>query len=184
MEVTCPSCGAVFGLDPSMGEDQVCPACMFPFQLEGDGGGGLPGAMELDVQGEDGQLLGRLDRISIRERIYNGELKGGERVRLDGADWEPIGNRPEFAQVLALVGVDVAGLAVARQQIKGWKRDQSAGGNKAAPRQQVLPRTDKPGTRIEIPSPAAEMDPRTKKLAMVLVALGVLWVFDFFMTSI
>ncbi|GEM_PF-3318937 len=180
MEVTCPSCGAVFGLDPSLGQDQVCPACMFPFRLEGDGAQGLPPAMTLELQGEDGQSLGRMNRMTIREQIYAGHLKGAERVRVEGQEWEPIGGRPEFAEVLALVGVDVAGLAVARQQIKGWKRDQSAGGTKPVPRPEVLPRKDRPSNRIEIPAAVGALDSRQKKLLAVLAVLGLIWLVDFF----
>lgn len=183
MEVTCPSCGAVFGLDASMGQDQVCPACMFPFRLDSGDAQRLPPAMELEVQGEDGQMLGRMDRMRIRERIYAGELKGAERVRVDGEQWEPIGSRAEFAQVLALVGVDVAGLAVARQQIKGWKKDRSAGGDKAAPRQQVLPRPNRPLTPGSIPDAAQAMDPRMRKLVAVLLVLAAIWLADLFMTG-
>ncbi len=183
MEVTCPSCGAVFGMDKSMGADQVCPACMFPFRWEGDTAQGLPAGMQLEVQGEDGQLLGRMSRIGIREQIYAGELSGVERVRLDGGEWEPIGSRPEFTQVLALVGVDVAGLAVARQQIKGWKRDASAGGDKPRPRPQVLPRTDRAPTVIDVPGGGITLDSRMKAMLGLLAALVLFWLVDFFSKS-
>ncbi len=156
---------------------------MFPFRLEGDSNEGLPPAMELEVQGEDGQLLGRMNRLQIRERIYAGSLKGSEHVRLDGENWEAIGSRPEFAQILALVGVDVAGLAVARQQVKGWKRDASAGGNKSSRPSPVPPPSEGVAPQIEIPDAVSNMNPRTRNLTLVLLLLGAIWLLDFFMKS-
>ncbi len=99
---------------------------MFAFELEGPADVRIPVAMTLDVQSMNGLVLGRMDRLRIRESIYSGELKGSERVRETGSEWEPISERPEFAEVFTLIGIDVASLAVARQQVKGWKRDESA----------------------------------------------------------
>jgi hypothetical protein len=166
-----------------MGQDQVCPACMFPFRLESEAGQGLPVLMMLDVQSNDGLLLGRMNRMEIRERIYSGRLSGAERVRVPGQEWEPIGTRPEFAQILGLVGVDVAGLAVARQLIKGWKKDLSAGGDKAAPRPQVLPRTTRAADKPVFPRLTKALESRPGKLAAVLGVLGLIWLIDFFATG-
>ena len=179
MEVTCPSCGAVFGVDTSMGNDQVCPACMFPFRMEGPAAQGLPPAMLLDVQGEDGQYLGSMDRLQIRERIYSGVLKGGERIRETGGEWEPVGSRPEYAEVLHLIGVDVAGLAVARQQIKGWKRDASAGGTKRRPRPKVLPRAKGAEKALLSPAFLQAMPSRQRKMVVVLGVLVLIFLIDF-----
>ncbi len=178
MEVTCPSCGAVFGIDTSMGDDQVCPACMFPFRLEGEAAQGLPTAMILEVQAEDGQLLGSMERVRIRENIYSGVLQGVERVREAGGEWVAIGSRPEFADVLHLIGVDVAGLAVARQQIKGWKRDTSAGGDKKHPRPQVLPRKRPSATKSAESRILRALGTRQQKLVAVFLVLAAVWLLD------
>lgn len=121
MQVSCPDCGTAF--DAEEGADALtCPACFHAFRLD------TPDRwMHVEVRAGGGRDLGVLDRYAIRERIYLGELKGQEEVRPStGGDWVDIASRPEFAEVLALVGVDLGAGRIAKQSLKGWRKTGSA----------------------------------------------------------
>jgi len=125
MKVPCPSCGAritVRGDAP--GGRQTCPACMTGFLVEDDKE--PPPSLEWEVQGARGEMLGSMDTYAIRQAMYEGTFTGNERIRQSIGDWEQVLDRPEFEEVLLVVGVDVDGLRLASQNIKGWKRDVSA----------------------------------------------------------
>lgn len=125
--VTCPNCSSTFDASESIADEDelICPACMHAFVPPMPGEAGMPVALFADLKGPRGEHLGTHDRYAIRQRIYAGDLKGREQVRLAGGAWEPIGARPEFAEVFQLIGVDLGSLRISEQQIKGWRKTDS-----------------------------------------------------------
>jgi len=97
---------------------------MTGFELEDENS--LHPEMSLEIQGPRGEMLGSMDRYAVRQKIYSGEFKGRDKVRVRGGDWEPMIDRAEFLEVFELVGVDLKAIRLANQNIKGWKRDVSA----------------------------------------------------------
>jgi hypothetical protein len=90
--------------------------------------------LTLDVRRPSGELLGRMDRHLVRERLYAGALTGLEQVRPAGTagaaaatgDWVDLNTRPEFAEVLQLIGADLGARRIAQQQLRGWRKTGSA----------------------------------------------------------
>jgi len=152
-QVGCPACNTRFQI-PSNELEVVCPACMNAFTVHAHIGApeeGLPPTMEFEVKGPNGETMGQLDRHRIREAIYAGRLKGHEEIR-SPQGWEPIAERPEFAEVFQLVGIDLGSLRISQQQIRGWR--------KAAPepqQQSVRPKSRPKVGQSESPEPLAGM---------------------------
>jgi len=122
-QVGCPACNTRF-MVPTDELEVVCPACMNAFTVHARAGApqeGLPASMEFEVKGPNGETMGQLDRHRIREAIYAGRLKGREELR-GPKGWEPIAERPEFAEVFQLVGIDLGALRISQQQIRGWRK--------------------------------------------------------------
>ena len=97
---------------------------MTGFEIEDENS--LHPEMSLEIQGPRGEMLGNMDRYAVRQKIYSGEFKGRDKVRVGGGEWEPMIDRPEFLEIFELVGVDLKAIRLANQNIKGWKRDVSA----------------------------------------------------------
>ncbi|GEM_PF-4470471 len=122
--VTCPNCSSSFDASESIADEDelICPACMHAFVPPMPGEAGVPDALFADLKGPRGESLGTLDRYAVRQLIYAGSLKGREQVKIAGGGWEPIGARPEFAEVFQLIGVDLGSLRISEQQVKGWRK--------------------------------------------------------------
>lgn len=127
MNVRCPQCGATFQAQTG---PVTCPSCMHSFTVAPEGRPWLT----LDVRRPSGELLGRMDRHLVRERLYAGALTGLEQVRPAGTsgaaaapgDWVDLNTRPEFAEVLQLIGADLGARRIAQQQLRGWRKTGSA----------------------------------------------------------
>ncbi len=79
-----------------------------------------PWEFELQL-GVGDKVEGPFDRMYLREHIYMGRLTGDERVRVPGAPaWARLGDRPEFAEVLHLLGKD--GPVMGNKRIAGWQK--------------------------------------------------------------
>lgn len=80
-------------------------------------------AVEFELQFADGdRWQGPFDRFQLREMLYTERLTGQERVRVPGtADAEQLGERPEFAEILSLLGKEDENTA-RRSSIVGWKK--------------------------------------------------------------
>lgn len=163
-QAACPACNTRFEI-PSDELEVVCPACMNAFTVHARAsvGQGLPAIMEFEVKGPNGETMGQMDRHHIRQAIYAGRLRGREELR--GEDgWEPIAERPEFAEVFQLVGIDIGSLRISQQQIRGWR--------KATPAR-------KPTQRPNAPQPAAPANvaplppPEKPPLPVKYIAMGV-----------
>ena len=125
MKVPCPSCGARITVkEDAPGGQQTCPACMTGFTVASDAEDLPP--MEWEVQGPRGEMLGHHDPWSIRQALYAGEFSGMEKVRQPHGNWEFLLDKPEYEEVLRVVGNDVDAMRLASQNIKGWRRDASA----------------------------------------------------------
>lgn len=78
------------------------------------------------------QVQGPWDRMHLREQLYQGRLTGDERIRVPGAgDWQRLGDRPEFAEILRLLGKDEPKV-VGQKRIAGWKKGGGAPAASAA----------------------------------------------------
>jgi len=79
-----------------------------------------PWEFELQL-GVGDKVEGPFDRMYLREHIYMGRLTGDERIRVPGASaWARLGDRPEFAEVLHLLGKD--GPVMGNKRIAGWQK--------------------------------------------------------------
>ena len=79
-----------------------------------------PWEFELQL-GVGDRVEGPFDRMYLREHVYMGRLTGDERLRVPGAkEWERLGDRPEFAEVLHLLGKD--GPVLGNKRIAGWQK--------------------------------------------------------------
>lgn len=120
MDARCPECQTRFAV-PSAGP-ATCPACLTEFSAGED-----PGLWaEPELRLPEGELLGRMDRYLIRQRLYAGELSGLEQARVPGGEWVPLASRPEYAEVLEVLGVDLGARRISQQQLKGWRKTGSA----------------------------------------------------------
>lgn len=123
VQVRCPECHNSVEV-PTLGVEVACPACMASFTpkpVEAP-----TRWMDVELRTPSGRLLGPWDRHLVREKIYVGELKGQEQVRPPNGDWVDIGSRPEFAEVLQLVGVDLGSQRISKQALRGWRKTGSA----------------------------------------------------------
>ena len=124
MQVRCPDCGNGFAPESGYrGGMLTCPACFNEFTPAANGPSPW---LEPEVRRANGELLGALDRYRVRQMIYDGQLKGTEEVRIPGESWQPIAARPEFAEVLRMLGVDLGAQRISQQQLKGWRKTGSA----------------------------------------------------------
>lgn len=82
--------------------------------------------MVMEVQGRNGEMLGRMGPTAIREAIYARRFSGHERTRADNGPWIALVDQPRFAEIMELVGMDLGVVRMAHQQMKGWKKDVSA----------------------------------------------------------
>ena len=139
MKVPCPSCGARITVkEDAPGGQQTCPACMTGFAVASESED-LP-LMEWELQGPRGEMLGHHDPWSIRQALYAGEFSGMERVRQPHGNWESLLDKPEYEEVLRVVGKDVGAMRLASQNIKGWRKDASASQKRMiTPRPDTLP---------------------------------------------
>ncbi|MCB9763980.1 MAG: hypothetical protein H6739_29690 [Alphaproteobacteria bacterium] len=122
MQVRCPECGSSF-TPPSTDGALTCPACFHEFTVQTSTASPW---MQVEVRSATGRSLGTMDRHLVRQRIYEGQLKGHEEVRPTGGEWVPIAQRPEYAEVLRAVGVDLGADRIAQQALKGWRKTGSA----------------------------------------------------------
>lgn len=123
MQVRCPECHNAFEA-PSVVGEIACPACMASFAPPRSS---RPTEwMDVELRTASGRLLGPWDRHLVREKIYIGELKGQEQVRPPNGAWVDIASRPEFAEVLQLVGVDLGSQRISKQALRGWRKSGSA----------------------------------------------------------
>lgn len=151
MNARCPQCGATFQAEVG---PATCPSCMHGFTVAPEGRPWLT----LDVRRPSGELLGRMDRHLIRERLYAGALTGLEQVRPAGGaaaapgDWVDLNTRPEFAEVLQLIGADLGARRIAQQQLRGWRKTGSAvmPVRSSAPAERAIGRAidDEPKSRV------------------------------------
>ena len=75
--------------------------------------------MEFELQYAVGDAVrGPFDVNHLRQQVYMGLLTGDERIRAPGGSFEPMAERPEFAEVVALVGRRAP---VARGTLPRWK---------------------------------------------------------------
>jgi 2-oxoglutarate dehydrogenase E2 component (dihydrolipoamide succinyltransferase) len=92
-----------------------------------------PWEFELQL-GVGDKVEGPFDRMYLREHLYMGRLTGDERVRVPGATaWARLGDRPEFAEVLHLLGKDEPAV-VGNKRIAGWQKAGPGNVTGAAPR--------------------------------------------------
>ena len=75
--------------------------------------------MATEVQGRNGEMLGRMGHTAIREAIYARRFSGHERTRVDNGPWIALVDQPHFAEIMELVGMDLSGVRMAHQQVKG-----------------------------------------------------------------
>lgn len=123
MQVRCPECHNSVEV-PALGVEVACPACMASFTPQPAEAANR--WMDVELRTPSGRLLGPWDRHLVREKIYTGELKGQEQVRPPNGDWVDIASRPEFAEVLQLVGVDLGSQRISKQALRGWRKSGSA----------------------------------------------------------
>jgi hypothetical protein len=174
MNVRCPQCGATFQAEVG---PVTCPSCMHSFTVAPEGRPWLT----LDVRRPSGELLGRMDRHLVRERLYAGALTGLEQVRPAGhagaaaaaaGDWVDLNTRPEFAEVLQLIGADLGARRIAQQQLRGWRKTGSAvmPVRSSAPAERAVGRAldDEPKGRVSWPLLAVAA-------ALVLGIVALLW---------
>lgn len=120
MDARCPECQTRFAV-PAPGP-ATCPACMHSFAAGED-----PALWaEPELRRPEGELLGRMDRYLVRQRLYAGELTGLEQARVPGGEWVPLASRPEYAEVLTVLGVDLGARRISQQNLKGWRKTGSA----------------------------------------------------------
>ncbi|MEC7949205.1 MAG: hypothetical protein VX265_16670, partial [Myxococcota bacterium] len=80
-----------------------------------------PWEFELQL-GVGDRVEGPFDRMYLREHVYMGRLTGDERIRVPGAStWARLGDRPEFAEILSLLGKE-APAVVGNKRIAGWQK--------------------------------------------------------------
>lgn len=80
-----------------------------------------PWEFELQL-GVGDRVQGPFDRMYLREHLYMGRLTGDERVRIPGAAaWGRLGDRPEFQEVLHLLGKDEPAV-LGNKRIAGWQK--------------------------------------------------------------
>lgn len=174
MNVRCPQCGASFQAEVG---PTSCPSCMHSFTVAPEGRPWLT----LDVRRPSGELLGRMDRHLVRERLYAGALTGLEQVRPAGGlatgaaatgEWVDLNTRPEFAEVLQLIGADLGARRIAQQQLRGWRKTGSAvlPTRSSAPAERAVGRAlnDEPKGRVSWPLLAIAA-------ALVLGIAALLW---------
>ena len=164
MHAVCPSCSAFVDVDA--GQLTSCPQCGHWWIVEGEtaptqaisaeaaaagaldeGGAGSP--WEFELQHADGDLWqGPYDRFSLRELLYVGRLTGDENIRVPGTtDIERLGERPEFVEVLQLIG-KAESTQTHRSSIAGWKKS----GGTSEPEAEKAP----PAPAAAAPPPSAE----------------------------
>lgn len=171
MQVSCPECGNSFTPEDARAA-LTCPACFADIPAD------TPDRwMEVELRGPGEKPLGVLDRYAVRERIYQGELKGREQVRpAAGGEWVEIGSRPEFAEVLAMMGVDLGAGQIARQSLKGWRKTGSAiqtRKRKAEPQSGVgVTQTAASGKAVVVDEQAQRESRLQLVIAVVIVVLG------------
>jgi hypothetical protein len=80
-----------------------------------------------------------MGHTAIREAIYARRFSGHERTRVDNGPWIALVDQPHFAEIMELVGMDLSGVRMAHQQVKGWKKDVSAkkSGRRTTPSAQI-----------------------------------------------
>ncbi|MCB9741940.1 MAG: hypothetical protein H6741_09935 [Alphaproteobacteria bacterium] len=177
MQVTCPECGTAFTPEED-GAQVTCPACFAAVALD------APDRwMELELRAPGGRALGTFDRYAVREQIYLGAFKGQEQVRpASGGEWVDIVSRPEFAEILALMGVDLGAGQIAKQSLKGWRKTGSAiqTRKRAATSQSVIGQAQTAASgEAKVKDVVEERETRTRiVVAVVLGVLGLLgaWV--------
>jgi hypothetical protein len=132
MLLSCPRCAAAVPVQA--GEAAICGACGHRWTpgvvLRGAGSG----PWEFEVQLAPGDApQGPYDRLALRELLYVGRLTGDERVRVPGdSQWSPIAERPEFLEVLDLLGKR-PGAGATRHSIAGWRKAPSVPAAAPAP---------------------------------------------------
>ena len=79
--------------------------------------------LEFELQFADGdRWQGPFDRFHLREMLYTERLTGQERIRVPGSvDSEVLAERPEFSEVLTLLGKEEEQTG-RRSSIVGWKK--------------------------------------------------------------
>ena len=126
--------------------------------------------MVMEVQGRNGEMLGRMGRTAIREAIYARRFSGHERTRVDNGPWTALVDQPDFAEIMELVGMDLGGVRLAHQQVKGWKKDVSAkkSTRRTGPSTEIRAAPSSPVAKTPAPS-------KGKLLALALALALVAW---------
>ncbi len=116
MNEVCPSCQAPALVVP--GENVTCAECGHSWRVAP----ALPPAFEFELQRSRGDAVdGPFDRLTLREMLYTGRLRGQELVRIPGqTSFQPIAERPEFGEILHLLG-KVSDEPQGERRITGWK---------------------------------------------------------------
>lgn len=133
MKTACPSCSAY--VEVTEGQLTSCPSCghwwvpksdvedAFTETEATDARVVVEQPFEFELQLADGDRWeGPFDRFNLREMVYTERLTGDERLRVPGQpDSERLRDRPEFAEVLQLLGKQEAS-APRKSSIAGWKK--------------------------------------------------------------
>lgn len=168
MKQQCPSCGAETPVSP--GDLSTCTECAHRFLAEDSGE--VPFEFELQRAKGD-RVEGPFDRLTLREMLYTGALTGSELVRRPGqTHFSELALRPEFAEVLSLLGKEPAAPRGERR-IAGWKAAKETTGATGAPAA-AEERTRPPAPPKRAGNGGGGLNPVLVGGALVLVALVVL----------